>query len=128
MGAMIAKRKLREHAEYRYGPRSVLQPGDRFRVGGGPIYLTADGERVPMYERGVFVFRRYCEQGARKWLEAYRADRGGMAVLWMGRTGPSPVVPGLRRRPYRISRRIRPGQPTNRHRQRRRAKSCSNTT
>jgi hypothetical protein len=23
-----------------YGPRSVLAPGDHFRVGGGPVYVT----------------------------------------------------------------------------------------
>ena len=34
-------------------------PGDWFRVKGGPIYVTDAGEGIPMYERGIFVFRRY---------------------------------------------------------------------
>jgi hypothetical protein len=94
----MAKRKLKEHDEYCYGPRRALKPGDRFRVKGGPIYVTDDGNQVPMYERG-----------AEKWLEARRADTGGVSVLWVGRAMRSPAVPSLRRRPYRITRKIRQG-------------------
>ena len=96
-------RKLRVFEEYRYGPRSVLVPGDRFRVTGGPVYVTDTGTKIPMVERGVFVFRCYCEQGASRWIEAYRADGGGVAILWMGKAGRSRTVPNLRRRPYRIT-------------------------
>jgi len=110
----LSNRKLRIYDEYRYGPRSVLLPGDRFRVSGGPVYVTGDGTVVPMAERGELIFRRYCVRGAAKWIEAHRADGGGIAVLWMGRTGRSKAVPGLRRRPYRITRKIHkkrsPGQ------------------
>jgi hypothetical protein len=105
----MAKRKLKEFDEYCYGPRRALKPGDRFRVKGGPIYITDDGNQVPMYERGVFVFNKYCERGAEKWLEARRADGGGTSVLWVGRVMRSPTVPSLRRRPYRITRKIRQG-------------------
>ena len=103
----MAHRRLQVFGRYRYGPRSVLVPGDRFRVTGGPVYITDDGRKIPMAERGVFVFRRYCVQGASKWIEAYRADGGGVAILWMGKPVHSRVVPNLRRRPYRITGKVR---------------------
>jgi len=60
-----------------------------------------------MHERGVFVFKKFCVQGASKWIEAYRADGGGIAILWVGRTGRSKAIPHLRRRPYRITGKVR---------------------
>jgi hypothetical protein len=88
--------------QYRYGPRSVLVPGDRFRVTGGPVYVTEDGRAIPVADRGIFVFRRYCVQGAEKWIEAHRGD-GGTVILWVGKTGRSRVIPNLRRIPYRVT-------------------------
>ncbi len=107
----MSKRKLQVSDEYRYGPRSVLLPGDRFRVSGGPVYVTDGGAVIPMYERGVFVFRAFCVQGAARWIEAYRTD-GGMAVLWVGKTCRSPAVPNLRRKPYRITGKVRDPKPS----------------
>jgi len=124
----MAKRKLKQFDEYQYGPRRLLRPGDRFRVKGGPIYTTDDGEKIPMYERGVFVFQKYYEQGAKRWIEAYRADKGGMAVLWMGRSMPSPHVPGLRRRPYRVTRKLRADRPSTQRRSRRRNSKAASPT
>jgi len=98
----MSNRKLQTFDEYRYGPRSVLKPGDRFRVGGGPVYVTDDGVEHVVAERGTFKFRRYCVQGANKWLEAYQADGGCVAILWVGKTRRSPTVPNLRRKPYKI--------------------------
>ena len=114
----MVRRKLQVFDRYRYGHRSVLVPGDRFRVTGGPIYITDNGTKIPMAERGIFVFRRYCVRGASKWIEAYRADGGGVAILWMGKTGRSRTVPNLRQRPYRITGKIRnqPGKPRRRSR------------
>ena len=97
-------RKLQVFDQYRYCPRSVLAPGDHFRVGGGPVYVTDSGKVIPMYDRGEFVFQRFCIRGASKWIEAYRADGGGVAILWVGRTGRSLVAPNLRHRPYKITR------------------------
>ncbi len=54
--------KLQEYGEYAYGLRGVLQPGDKFRVSGGPFYQNDDGTKTSMAERGTFVFRRYCEK------------------------------------------------------------------
>jgi hypothetical protein len=99
----MSSRSLQVFDHYRYGPRSVLVPGDRFRVRGGPVYVTDDGTEIPMADRGVFVFRRYCVQGAAKWIEAFRGDGSGMAILWVGKTSRSRVVPNLRRRPYRVT-------------------------
>ena len=97
-------RSLQVFDQYRYGPRSVLTPGDRFRVRGGPVYVTDGGKVIPMYDRGEFVFRRFCVRGAAKWIEAYRAGGGGVAILWVGRAGGSRVAPNLRHRRYRITR------------------------
>ena len=114
----MVRRKLQVFDRYRYGHRSMLVPGDRFRVTGGPFYVTDGGTKIPMAERGIFVFRRYCVRGASKWIEAYRADGGGVAILWMGKSGRSRTVPNLRQRPYRITGKIRnqPGKPRRRSR------------
>jgi hypothetical protein len=111
----MSRRSLQVFDEFRYGPRSVLTPGDQFRATGGPVYVTASGEKIPVGDHGLFVFRRYCVQGTAKWLEAYRAD-GGMAILWVGKPGRSPTVPNLHRRPYRISRKVRDPQSPRRRR------------
>ncbi len=100
----MSTRKLQVFDQYRYGPRSVLIPGDRFRVSGGPVYVTDSGKVIPMYDRGEFVFQRFCIRGAAKWIEAYRADGGGLAILWVGKAGRSRVAPNLRHRPYKITR------------------------
>jgi hypothetical protein len=99
----MARPKPRVFDQYRFGVRGVLAPGDCFRVTGGPIYVTDGGTKIPMYVRGIFQFHRYCEQGAAKWIEAYRADGGGFVVLWVGKSGRSKTIPNLRRRPYRIT-------------------------
>ena len=99
----MANRRLQVVEEYRYGPRGVLTPGERFRVHGGPIYVTDGGKVIPMHERGEFLFLRLCVRGASKWIEAQRPDGSGIAVLWVGRSGRSRVVPNLRRRPYKIT-------------------------
>ena len=111
----MARRSLQVFDEYRFGLRSVLTPGDQFRASGGPVYVTASGAKIPVGDHGLFVFRRYCVRGAAKWLEAYQAD-GGIAVLWVGKSGPSPTVPNLHRRPYRIRGKVRDRQPRRRKR------------
>lgn len=92
--------------EYRFGPRSVLVPGDRFKVTGGPVYRTDDGQKIPMYERGIFTFQRFCESGSGQWLEAWRSD-GSTAVLYVGKPRRSRTVPNLRRKPYRVVGKVR---------------------
>jgi hypothetical protein len=106
----MSRRSLQVFHEYRFGPRSILTPGDQFRVRGGPVYVTDDGTTIPIAHRGIFVFRRYCVQGAAKWIEAFDRDRGGIAILWVGKAGRSPAVPNLRRRPYRIIGKLREPQ------------------
>ena len=104
----MARRKIQDFDQYRYGQRGVLKPGDRFRVQGGPVYVTDKGVKIPMYERGVLVFRKLCIRSAAKWIEAYRANGGGFVLLWVGKSGRSPTIPNLRRRPYRITGKVRP--------------------
>lgn len=103
----MAKRKLQDFDHYLYGKQGILRPGDRFRVSGGPVYVTDDGRLIPMYERGQFVFRAYCVRGREQWLEAYRADGGGIAILSVAKTHCSRVVPNLRCRPYRVTGKVR---------------------
>ncbi len=101
----MATRHLHEYDRYRYGKRSYLYPGDRFRASGGPYFLGTDDDgrrvRIPMNEAGTFVFRRYCECGASKWIEAYREGHG-IAIIYVGRPRKSRNVEGLRLRPHNI--------------------------
>jgi len=46
-------RKLQVFGQYRSGPRSVLVRGDRFRVRGGPIYVTDHGKVIPVGSPGT---------------------------------------------------------------------------
>ena len=64
----MSNRKRQTFDEYRYGPRSVLKPGDVFRVGGGPVYITNDGAQPQGCRRG----RRVRLQQAR-WAQSQRA-------------------------------------------------------
>lgn len=101
----MAKKELRTFDRYRYGKRAFLLPGSRFRASGGPYYVGTDDDgrriRIPMNEPGVFVFRRYCECGASKWIEAHRENEG-VFVIYVGRPRKSPRVGGLRLRPHKI--------------------------
>jgi len=98
----MVSRRLRVELEYRYGKRGLLKPGDRFRVRGGPVYITDEGQKIPLGEKGVHVFKRYCERGADKWIEAASVSGSNFVILWVGKSRRSPVVSNLIRRPYRI--------------------------
>ena len=84
-------RSLQVFDQYRYGPRSVLVPGDRFRATGGPVYVTDDGKAIPVADRGIFVFRRYwrprCCQMDRSALK--RRQRPGDPLGWQDQPQPS---------------------------------------
>ena len=98
-------KQLQVYTRYRYAKRSFLYPGDKFRASGGPYYVGKDDEgrriRLLMGEHGVFVFRRYCELGTSKWIEATRGQYG-TAIIYVGRARGSPRVHGLRLRPHKI--------------------------
>lgn len=96
-----------EH-EYRVSPRVVLRPGDRFRVGGGPYYRRASGERVPMAVRGIVTFRRAirCGRGGRRVLIEATAGEGTV-ILHVEGARRNRLVPGLVCRPYTIRGRVR---------------------
>jgi len=112
----MVSRSLQIFDQYRYGPRSMLVPGDRFRASGGPVYITDDGRAIPVADRGIFVFRRYCVQGAARWIEAHRNDGGGTLILWVGKASRSPTVPNLRRKPYRVTGKVHDAEATPRKR------------
>jgi hypothetical protein len=90
-----------ETSGYRLSPRVTLQPGDTFRVSGGPYYRLADGRRVPMAARGVFRLVEVVRQRSRVYLLAY--GREGWALIHVEGRRRSPV-PGLVARPYRAKR------------------------
>jgi hypothetical protein len=98
----MSNRKLQEFDEYAYGARSVLRPGDLFRVSGGPYYENEDGSKMLMAERGTFKFVRYCEKGASKWIEAGVVGGSGTVVLWVGKKRANPDLPRFKQRPYKI--------------------------
>ena len=101
----MTSRKLLTFTRYRCGKRSYIYPGDKFRSSGGPYYWATDDQgkrvRVPMGETGVFTFRRYCELGASKWIEA-TSPHCGTVIIYVGRQRRSSLVDGLRLKPHKI--------------------------
>jgi hypothetical protein len=93
-----------ETSGYRISPRVVLQPGDSFRVAGGPYYRTQAGERLPLAARGTFRLLEVIRHRSRVHLLAHGAE--GFALLHVEGRRRSPV-PGLVPRPYRITRRVK---------------------
>jgi hypothetical protein len=102
----MRNQKSEEFAEYRFGKRGILHRGDRFRVTGGPMYVTDAGKEIPVYDRGVFVFRRYCQQGSHRWIEACAEGTTATVILQISKRSRSPAIPNLRRRPYRVIGRV----------------------
>jgi hypothetical protein len=102
--------------ELRLSPRVLLQAGDKIRVSAGPYYESrdnADGTpvRIKMAERGVMVFEEYCELGTRRWIVA--RGKAGFAALHIGPEEVSSEIPGLVRRPYKVTKvraKDRPGR------------------
>lgn len=87
---------------YQISPRVTLQPGDKFRVAGGPYYRLPSGERVSMAARGVFVLVTVEQgRGGRVTLLAYGRD--GYAALHVAGRRRSRIA-GLVARPYRVRR------------------------
>jgi hypothetical protein len=87
----------------------TLREGDLFRAKGGPYYVSRDEKggkrRVSMAARGPFRFRRLCEDGKRKWIEAWSMKEGSIAILCL--SGRKSVLPGsLIPRPYYVSGRV----------------------
>jgi hypothetical protein len=96
---------------FRLSERVLLRRGDRIRVSGGLVWehVDADGKPVRMRlgERGVMVFEEYCEHGASRWIVA--RGQSGYAALHLGPSGPSSLLPGLVRSPYKIRKLRKPG-------------------
>ena len=104
-GLLQAEASPRSFTEYRLSPRVLLQAGDKIRVSAGPYYEGRDAAgnvcKTKMAEKGVMIFRRYCELGTSRWVEAH--GRAGFAALHIGPEETSGLIPGLVRRPYRIT-------------------------
>jgi hypothetical protein len=98
------KNKQQLAAEYRYGKKAVLRPGDRFRVSKGPYHVLANGKKVGMAERGEFVFIDYFEADHCILARSGKKGECHTALLWVGPEIPCPKIPGTIRRPYRIQR------------------------
>jgi hypothetical protein len=89
--------------EYRISPRVVLRPGDRFKVGRGPYWRTAGGERVPMAVRGTCVLVSVIRQRSRTFLLA-RSGGEGTVVLHVEGRRRNRLMPQLVCRPYTVRR------------------------
>jgi len=89
---------------YRISPRVVLEPGDRFKISGGPYYRTKDGQRLPLAARGTFRLAEVIRRRSRVYLLAHGAE--GWAMLHVEGRRRSPV-PGLVPRPYRVAKRVK---------------------
>jgi len=85
--------------------RVTLRRGDIFRAKGGPYYVSDNGQKIKMAERGPFRFSAYCEQGDQKWIEAYSVREGGFAILCL--TDRDSILPGsFVPRPYSVGGRV----------------------
>ena len=93
-----------ETSGYRISARVVIQPGDRFKVAGGPYYRCHDGTKIPLAARGTFKLIEVIRYRARVHLLAHGAE--GWAILHVEGRRRSPV-PGLVPRPYRVTRRVK---------------------
>ena len=101
----MSKRKIKEFTEYRVSARVVLHKGTIFNATGGPYFESTEGGRtvkVSMADKGPFIFQKYCEQGADKWIEALQHATGTCCVLYVGRKRRSDMVHRMVRRPYKI--------------------------
>jgi hypothetical protein len=93
-----------ETSGYRISARVVIQPGDQFKVAGGPYYRTQAGERIPLAARGTFRLVEVIRHRARVHLLAHGAE--GWTLLHVEGRRRSPV-PGLVPRPYRVTKRVK---------------------
>lgn len=92
---------------HRLGPRSILTPGAKFRVRGGPIWVTKNGDRIPMRARGVMTYRRTVRHPAGYTYIEATSNRDGDVVLHVsGVRPPNPDMPEMILRPYRIVSRV----------------------
>jgi len=93
-----------ETSGYRISARVVIQPGDQFKVAGGPYYKTQAGERIPLAARGTMRLVEVIRHRARVHLLAHGAE--GWTLLHVEGRRRSPV-PGLVPRPYRVTKRVK---------------------
>ena len=93
-----------ETSGYRISPRVVIQPGDRFKVAGGPYYRCGDGTKLPLAARGTFRLMEVIRHRSRVHLLAHGSE--GWTLLHVEGRRRSPV-PGLVPRPYRITRKVK---------------------
>ena len=110
-GDINKKDRLQRFPELRLSPRVILHAGDRIRVSAGPYYESRDAAgnavKTKMAEKGVMVFSSYCELGTSQWIEA--RGKAGFAALHIGPEENSSEIPGLVRRPYRVTK-LRPSK------------------
>lgn len=89
---------------YQISPRVTIEPGDQFKVAGGPYYKTADGRKLPMAARGTMRLIEVIRHRSRVHLLAHGVE--GFCLLHVEGRRRSPV-PGLVARPYRVTRKLR---------------------
>lgn len=101
----------KESDTYQVSARVKLEPGDMFRVTGGPYYLLRDetGKRVKssMAAKGPFRFHSYNERGRKKWIVAFSKKEGGYVALPLTRW-KTVDLDNFVNRPYKVTSKMRP--------------------
>jgi ribosomal protein L40E len=76
---------------------SELKSGDMIKVSGGPVWIGADGNEIPMGYSGVYAVQSLDSNG----ILACGADRtSGFCHIWMGGEILSDM--GILKRPHRV--------------------------
>lgn len=91
---------------FQYSPKVTLHPGDVFRCSGGPYYVTQDGKKILMGERGVYKFLNSAKDGiiATPYNARENAPPAGSVFIYMGEDKISEIT-GTTLRAHRIRKR-----------------------
>ena len=93
-------------ARLELGPRSHLEKGTKFRVKGGPYWVTDSGEHVPVRAKGVMTFNHAFVRGSCVFIDA-DSDRDGHVILHIrGKRRNKLMGDKLVCRPYVVTARV----------------------
>lgn len=88
------------------GPRSFLEKGTKFRVKGGPYWITDSGEHIPMRARGVMTFNYAFVRGSCVFIDADSDVDGHVVLHYKGKRTNKLMAGKLVCRPYTIAGRV----------------------
>jgi hypothetical protein len=93
--------------EFQLSPRTIIRPGDRIRVSGGPVHVRANGDKIRVGERGQFIIRDLFKRRGRIYATASKIDNDGMyagvfTLFISGRAVRSALTETILNKPYRV--------------------------